>query len=112
MIKKKEVGKEEKDSEKLIDDLKAKSTNSIGIGNGGIDIRVNIVPKEILALNQIKGLSIYFTDEILIPDEMRKIKIEVFKMSGKISDEGIERIVKLFPNTVLIINNKIYNQKK
>jgi hypothetical protein len=110
MIKKKAIGVNELDSAKLVDDLKSQSYNSIG--NGGIDIRVNIVPKEILALNQIKGLSIYFTDEILIPDEMAKIKIEEFRMYGKISVEGIERIVKLFPNTVLIINNKVYNQKK
>jgi len=112
MIKKKDVGKEEKDSQKLTEDLKAKSSNSIGFGNDGIEIRVNRVPKEILALNQIKGLLINFTDEILIPDEMGKIKIEQFKMTGRISEEGIERIVKMFPNTVLIINSKAYNQKK
>jgi hypothetical protein len=110
MIKKKEIGKEEKDAQKLIDDLRAKASNSSNYG--GIDIRVNSVPKEILALDQIKSLSINFTDEIIIPDEMGKIKIEEFRMYGKISDEGIERIVRMFPNTVLIINNKIYNQKK
>jgi len=110
MIKKKEVGKEDKDAQQLSDDLRAKSYNSVN--NGGIEIRVNRVPKEILTLDQIKGLEIFFTDEINIPDEMGKIKIEEFRMSGKISDEGIERIVKLFPNTMLIINNKRYIPKK
>jgi len=110
MIKKKVIGGNKLDSAKLIDDLKSKSYKTIG--NDGINIRVNIAPKEILSLNQIKGLSINFTDEILIPDEMGKIKIEVFKMTGKISDEGIERICKLFPNTVLIINNKKYSKDK
>ena len=110
MIRKKDVGKEEKDSKKLSDDLRAKS--SVDDPMGGIQICVNRVPKEILDLEQIKGLSIYFTDEISIPDEMAKIKIEKFIMSGKITNAGIERICKLFPNTELIINMKAYNVKK
>jgi hypothetical protein len=110
MIKKKEIGKEGKDAQQLTDELRAKSYNSVN--NGGIEIRVFRVPKEILSLDQIKGLSINFTDEIIIPDEMGKIKIEEFRMYGKISDEGIDRIVKLFPNTMLIINNKRYIPKK
>ena len=106
MIKKKDVEKEGKDSEKLSEDLRVKSYNSIG--RGGIEIRVNKVPKEILGLDQIKGLQINFTDEIVIPDEMARIKIEEFRMTGKISNAGIERICKMFPNTVLFINGKKY----
>jgi len=117
MIRKEDVGKAEKDSKNLQDELRAKSYNSIAltfnsIDHGGIEIRVNKVPKEILGLDQIKGLQINFTDEIVIPDEMARIKIEVFKMTGKISDAGIERICKMFPNTVLIINDKQYNKGK
>jgi len=114
MIKKKDVGKEEKDaekrSEKRSDDLRSKSNNTID--NGGIVILVNVVPKEILSLNKIKGLEINFINEIIIPDEMARIQIEEFRMTGKISDAGIKRICKMFPNTVLIINNKRYNMVK
>lgn len=57
---------------------------------GGIEIRVSKVPNEILSLDKVKGLLINFTDEIVIPNEMARIKIEEFRMTGKISDTGIE----------------------
>ena len=110
MIKKKDVGKEANDSEKRREILSDNSDKAIG--RGGIEIRVKKVPKEILSLNQINGLQINFIDEIDIPDEMARIKIEEFRMTGKISDAGIERICKMFPNTVLIINDKKYNERK
>ena len=75
----------------------------------GIRLRVKTVPKELLRLERIKNLEILFINEIIIPDEMSKIKIDRFKMSGKISGSEIERICKLFPNTRLIINDKEYN---
>jgi hypothetical protein len=76
---------------------------------GGITIRAKTVPTEILQLSQIRNLDITFIDSIQIPDEMSKINISVFRMTGKISDSEIERICKLFPNTELIINTKRYN---
>ena len=110
MIKKKDIRKVDKDSEKLTDDLKAKSI--LDGAFSGIMIRVNTVPKELLGLNYIKSLWINFTDDINVPEEMGKIKIDVFRMYGIITNSGIERICKLFPNTVLIINNKTYNTGK
>jgi hypothetical protein len=71
-------------------------------------IRVQSVPKELLTVSQINSLWIIFTDEINIPDEMGKMKIIKFRMSGKISDAGIKRICGLFPGTILIINDKSY----
>ena len=62
-----------------------------------------------MQLNHIKNLDITFIDDIQIPDEMSKIDISKFRMTGKISDSQIERICKLFPNTELTINGKRYN---
>ena len=104
MIKKKVVANNELDSLRQTDNWKARSFRANGVG--GIAIRVNKVPEEILALNQIQRLSINFTGEIIIPDEMAKIKIGIFSMTGKISEAGIERLIKMFPNTELYINYK------
>ncbi len=62
-----------------------------------------------MQLNHIKNLDITFIDDIQIPDEMSKINISKFRMTGKISDSQIERICKMFPNTELTINGKRYN---
>jgi hypothetical protein len=107
MIRKKDIEKEKKDKKALIENFKSHSLNSSDFD--GIMICVKTVPKELFELESIKNLLINFTDEITIPDEMGKIKIDKFRMTGKISDSGIERICKLFPKTVLIINNKTYN---
>lgn len=69
-----------------------------------IEIRVRTVPKEILALKKIKKLSIYFIENIVVPDEMKNIRIEKLNLNGKISDKEMQRIFNLFPNTEVIIN--------
>lgn len=78
---------------------------------GGIQIRVKTVPPEILELKSIRFLEIQFVDEILIPDEMGNIEIQHFRMTGKINKDGIDRLMKLFPNTVLSINDKVITPK-
>jgi len=77
----------------------------------GINIRVKSFPKELFSLNQIKKLQIEFVNEIDIPDSINKIKIETFRMYGKVSKTEIERICKLLPNTRLIINDEMYNTR-
>ncbi|MDP4269492.1 MAG: DUF4419 domain-containing protein [Bacteroidota bacterium] len=77
---------------------------------GGINIRVKKVPEEILGLDSIKSLTISFVDKIEIPDAMGKIKITELRLNGNASDQEIERICKLFPDTRLYINNKGYNK--
>lgn len=99
MIRKKDI-----DNKGLVDRLNSE-------GSFGIMIRVKTVPKEILDLNHIKDLDITFIDNIQIPDEMSKITIDEFRMTGKISNSEIERICKLLPNTTLIINYKTYNAR-
>jgi hypothetical protein len=78
---------------------------------GGIQIRVKTFPKELLSLTQIKTLEIQFLDKIIIPEEISKIKIDTFIMTGSISNDEIQRICKLLPNTKLFINDKQYNTR-
>ncbi len=75
-------------------------------GFGGIEIRVNEVPSEILQIDRFKRLSITFTDSIRIPEAMGKIQIEQLLLNGKITKEEERRIFGLFPNTHVFINSK------
>ncbi len=85
--------------------------NSEGDGLFGLRIRVAEVPKELLQLDKIKSIEIQFINDIFIPEEMGKIEIDQMILSGKISKKELKKIVKLFPEAVLTINNKEYNYK-
>ncbi|GAA4315991.1 DUF4419 domain-containing protein [Compostibacter hankyongensis] len=74
---------------------------------GRIQIRVKEVPPPLLALKEIPQLEISFIDSIRIPDEMGKIKIGKLQLHGKITETEIRRIVDMFPNTLLSINDKV-----
>lgn len=74
----------------------------------GIRIRVDRVPKEILEMEKINDLSLDFIGKINIPDEMANIPINKMTLNGEISESEIERICKMFPNTLLTINRKKY----
>jgi len=97
MIRKKDV-----DNNALLAKFKADNSSDWG----RIHIRVKTFPKELLKLENIKNLEIDFLDDINIPDEISKMKIDKFKMSGTISNLEIKRIRKLLPNAELIINGK------
>jgi hypothetical protein len=62
-----------------------------------------------LELKEIKKLEISFLGDIQIPEEIGKIKIGRFQMSGMVTESEIERICKLLPKTRLRINDKEYN---
>ena len=47
-----------------------------------------------------------FTDEIDIPDELAKVKIGELELSGRIDEEGIDRIRNLFPDTEIRVNGR------
>jgi len=102
MIRKKDI-----DNKALIEKLKLDNSEIIG----GIKMRVNIIPRELFALEQIKNLEIQFTGKIIIPDTISRLNIDSFKMSGSISESEIERICRLLPKTKLIINDKLYNTR-
>lgn len=73
---------------------------------GGISIRVKEFPSILLDFKEIKSLEIQFIDNIDIPDKLSKVKIGTLRLSGKITEEGIGRIKKLFPDTKIHINGK------
>jgi len=66
------------------------------------------IPNEILSLKTIDALEIYFEDVISIPREMSNINIDQLYLSGTISIFEEYRILKMFPNTVLLINRNDY----
>ncbi len=89
--------------------LDAQRDNS-GFYNG-ISLKVKEFPIILLKLDNIKNLQLQFKDEIDIPDELSKVKIGKLDLSGKITQEGIERIKKLFPTTIIRINDTIVQGK-
>ena len=98
--------------------IRKKDTNQTGLvhkleqGNGGIQIRVKEFPIALLSLKEMKYIYIDFLDEINIPDEFANVKIEYLNLSGKITETGIGRIIKMFPNTEIIINGEVVNHKE
>jgi hypothetical protein len=77
---------------------------------GGVEIRVKEIPEEIYALDSIKKLTVYFTDKILVPERLSKIKINRLALYGETDDNEIQRIVNLFPGIILRINGKSYGE--
>ena len=75
----------------------------------GISIRVKEFPTALLSLEKINNLEIDFLDEIIIPDEFANVKIERLSLRGRIEEAGIERIIKMFPNSLIRINGKFVN---
>jgi len=76
-----------------------------------IKIRASDFPEALLQLDSIKYLRIEFTDKIIIPDELSKVTVTDLNLSGKIDDAGIERLKRMFPNSGLTINKKVYQMK-
>lgn len=94
--------------------IRKKDVNDIGLkvsvkshnDEYGIHIRVKELPEAIFSLEEIKSLTVDFVDKIIIPDRLAKIKIESLTLNGKIDDSEKERIKKMFPNTIININNE------
>jgi hypothetical protein len=92
-------------SQALVDKLKKDNTADF---SGGINIRVKTLPPELFNIGAIKKLTVHFIDDINIPAQLAGIPISTLRVDGTITPAETERIVKLFPNTKLIINNKAY----
>ena len=78
---------------------------------GGISIRVKEFPNELLSLKEIESIEIAFLNEITIPDEFANVKVKNLKLSGKITDTEINRIIKMFPNSQISINGEYVKGK-
>ena len=90
--------------EKIVESLRKKAEED---SFDGLDLRVNRVPEHLAQLKHIKKLSLTFTDEIVLPEWMDKIKIDEFKVKGKINPSEERKLIKRFPK--LSINNTSYN---
>ena len=100
------IRKKERIERDLVQQFKSYSENI-----GHIDIRVKEFPIELLSLTEIESLSIEFISEINIPNEFANVKMDYLNLSGQITKSGIERIIKMFPDTRIVINGKIINDK-
>lgn len=80
--------------------------------DSGISIRVKEFPAVLLELKKIRKLEIAFVDEIDIPDELAAVQIKLLMLSGKITEEGVERIRRLFPDTAIQINGNRISERQ
>ena len=101
MIRKKDVGK-----------TGLKQSLELDSKSGWISIRVKEFPTELLSLKEIENIEIEFLEEIIIPDEFANVKVENLKLTGKIKNAAIERVVKLFPESRIVINGTLVNGKE
>ena len=67
---------------------------------------ITTIPDDIYLLKKIEYLHLNFLKDIIILDELTNISIENLELNGNVSDNEIERIVKLFTKTKLKINGK------
>lgn len=67
------------------------------------------IPKEVLELEHIWVLEIWNmtgNQELIIPDELGKIKIEIFSLMEAVSDENLKKIKRLLPDTDIYVNGR------
>ena len=94
-----------KDVEGLALQAKLNMDNEAEHGNS-ISIQVKTVPEELLKMDSIRSLEIYFIDKVEIPDEMANLKIGKLTIHGNLPEEEKERIRAMFPNTELYFGNE------
>lgn len=71
-------------------------------------IRVREIPDEILKADSIGSLEIRFTEGVRIPDELARVAIGRLEITGTITEDETGRIRRMFPETVLVINEETY----
>ena len=78
--------------------------------NGWIMVTDNKIPKHVLELNEIWILEIgiieFVHDKLIIPDALGNIKIENFSFVNKTSEENIEKLKRLLPETNIYMNGR------
>lgn len=67
----------------------------------GLELRVKRVPEILAKLNHIGSLTLYFIDDVVLPEWMEKMEIDEFFIHGKMTDEEKELIKKRFPNIII-----------
>lgn len=96
--------------------IRKKDVNGVGLqesieihneNSSGIYIRVKELPEALFSVREITSLTVDFIDKIIIPDRLTEIKIRNLTLSGSIDNSEIDRIKKMFPNTIVTINPKM-----
>lgn len=64
----------------------------------GIDIKVSEVPEVFKQFKHIYNLSLNFTNNVVIPKWMDKIKIDKLLIKGKMTEEELQELKERFPN--------------
>lgn len=67
------------------------------------------IPKEVLELEHIWVLEIWNMtggQELIIPDELGKIKIEILSLMEAVSDENLKKIKRLLPDTDIYVDGR------
>lgn len=78
--------------------------------NGWIRISGNEIPKSILEIDEIWILEVWSlefdNDKLKIPDELGNVKIENFTLVNETSEENIENLKRLLPETNIYMNGR------
>jgi len=77
-----------------------------------ISIRVLEFPAELLSLRYTSTLTVDFINEISIPDTFAGKDIRRLVLTGKIDQDGINRIKKMFPDSRITINGDNVQKEK
>jgi hypothetical protein len=107
MVRKKDV-----DQEALLKKMESADTTFSGNFFKGIDLRISEVPEILKKLELIHSLRLTFIDEVVIPEWLMDIRIDQLTINGKITGKEIDKIVREFPSTELMINGKEYSKAK
>ncbi len=67
---------------------------------------ITAIPDDIYLLTSVTFLHLSFLKDVVIPDKLAQIPIRNLEITGKITADEEQRIIKLFPNTKIIINGK------
>ena len=76
---------------------------------GGISLIITKVPENLKKFEEIYSLTLYFKDNVFIPDWLKDIRIGKLTINGKITRTETDKIIKWFPNIDLRINGEAYN---
>lgn len=104
-----------KEKEKILDwfpnteiDINGKKYNEGK--NGWVMVSDNEIPKQVLELDEIWILEVWSVefdnDKLIIPDELGNIKIENFSLVNDTSEENIEKLKRLLPETNIYMRGR------
>lgn len=104
------IRKKDEEDEALLDTFRRRNVapqvedGEIYFVSEGIQLNVKSFPRQLLKLEKIYNLTLYFSGSIEIPDEIAGIEIMRLELEGDVTEEGMARIRALLPNTTIVFN--------